>query len=239
MISFNLNQPHLRDVLNVIREAGLSPAKSRRLLVRVAKYGLIPAARRHVKAQQTPEGAAWAPRKRPDKARGKYKKRMLLNMPKLLAIKADNDGKAVRLYFKKGDYKTRTHAGVVGYVQQNGASIRQNRGRKWSADVLENMRGRPATRRQAHRLLALGFRAPIGQVSKKSGRRNYKKPSLNWIMSNMSMLQAGTVISILKGAMARDTWEIKIPARAFLGAGGEEFRRILETQLRHLGYGTN
>lgn len=73
MIHFNLNQPHLRDVLRAINEAELSPAKARRLLVRIAKYGLIPAAKRNVKSQRTPEGAAWAPRKRPDKASGRHK----------------------------------------------------------------------------------------------------------------------------------------------------------------------
>ncbi|SQZ87241.1 phage virion morphogenesis protein [Escherichia coli] len=237
MIHFNLNQPHLRDVLRAINEAELSPAKARKLLVRIAKYGLIPAAKRNVKSQRTPEGAAWAPRKRPDKASGRHKNKMLLGLPKLMAIRADNDGKTVRIYFKRGDYATRTHAGAVAQIQQNGARITHRGSRKWSAGVMETMREQPATRRQAHRLLSLGFRAPTGAVNKKTGRRNYRKPSLKWIMENMSRLQAGTVINILKGKEARNTWEITIPARAFLGASGEELTRILEAQLRSLHYG--
>ncbi len=239
VINFNLNQPHLREVLRTLKEAELSPPKARKLLVRIARYGLIPAAKRHVKAQQTPEGEQWTPRKRPDKARGKYKKGMLLGMPKLLAIRVDNDGKAIRLYFKKGEYRTGTHAGIVAWVQQNGATINGNKGRKWSSKTLETMRNRPASQRQAERLLSLGFRAPIGSVSRKTGRRGYRKPSRKWIMGNMSMLQAGLVINILREQEKKQTWEIRIPARAFLGASGEEFRRMVEAQLRTLSYGGN
>ncbi|HFL4699303.1 TPA: hypothetical protein ACG33O_005040, partial [Escherichia coli] len=101
----------------------------------------------------------------------------------------------------------------------------------------EAMRTRPATRRQAERLLSLGFRAPVGAVSKKTGRRGRRKPSLKWIMENMSMAQAGLVISILKGEQKKRVWEIKIPSRAFLGVSNAEFARILEAQLRSLHYG--
>ncbi|WP_332834357.1 phage virion morphogenesis protein [Escherichia coli] len=97
-----INESQLRQVRRAIREAELPPAKARKLLVRIAKYGLIPAARRNVKAQRTPEGAAWAPRKRPDKASGRYKNKMLLGLPKLLAIRVDGSGKSVRLSSKKG-----------------------------------------------------------------------------------------------------------------------------------------
>ncbi|HDW2911615.1 TPA: hypothetical protein RL774_004692, partial [Escherichia coli] len=47
----------------------------------------------------------------------------------------------------------------------------------------------------------------------------------------------GTVINILKAEEARNTWEITIPARTFLGASGEEFTRMLEAQLRSLHHG--
>ncbi len=234
MIHFNLNQPHLRDVLRAINEAELSPAKARKLLVRIAKHGLIPAARRNVKAQRTPEGAGWAPRKRPDKARGKYKNKMLLGLPKLLAIRVDGNGQSVRLFFRKGDYNTGTHGGAVAWVQQHGATIKGRAGKRRNSEA---MRTRPATRRQAERLLSLGFRAPGGAVSKKTGRRGRRKPSLKWITENMSMAQAGLVISILKDEQKKRVWEIKIPSRAFLGAGDAEFARMLEAQLRSLHYG--
>ncbi|MED8847348.1 phage virion morphogenesis protein [Escherichia coli] len=237
MINFNLNQPHLREVLHTIKEAELSPAKARKLLYRIAKYGLLPAAKRNVRNQQTPDGTGWEPRRRPDKATGKYKNKMLLGLPKLMAIRADNDGKTVRIYFRKGSYNTGSHAGAVAHIQQNGARITRKGSRKWSAGVMDAMREQPATRRQAHRLLSLGFRAPTGAVNKKTGRRNRRKPSLQWIMENMNRLQAGTVINILKGKEAKDTREITIPARTFLGASGEEFSRILDAQLRSLNYG--
>ncbi len=113
-----INESQLRQVRRAIREAELPPTKARKLLVRIAKYGLMPAARRNVKAQRTPEGAVWAPRKRPDKARGRYKNKMLLGLPKLLAIRVDSDGKSVCLFFQKGDYNTGSHGGAVAWVQQ-------------------------------------------------------------------------------------------------------------------------
>lgn len=236
MTRATISEAQLRQVQRAIREAELSPAKARRLLVRIAKYGLMPAAKRNVKAQKTPDGAPWAPRKRPDKATGKYKKKLLLGLPKLLAIKADSDGKSVRLYFRKGDYNTGSHAGAVAWVQQHGATIK---GRASLRRNREAMRTKPATRRQAERLISLGFRAPTGAVSKKTGRRGRRKPSVKWVMENMNMAQAGLVISILKGEQKKTTWEIRIPARAFLGASNAEFTRMLESQLRSLGYGGN
>ena len=236
MTRATISEAQLRQVRRAIKEAELSPAKARRLLVRIAKYGLMPAAKRNVKAQKTPDGAPWAPRKRPDKATGKYKKKLLLGLPKLLAIKADSDGKSVRLYFRKGEYHTGSHAGAVAWVQQHGATIR---GRASLSRNSEAMRTKPATRRQAERLISLGFRAPIGAVSKKTGRRNRRKPSVKWVMENMNMAQAGLVISILKGEQKKTTWEIRLPARAFLGASDAEFASMLESQLRSLSYGGN
>ena len=230
-----INESQLRQVRRAIREAELTPEKAKKLLIRIAKYGLMPAARRNVKTQQTPDGAGWAPRKRPDKARGKYKNKMLLGLPKLLAIRVDGNGKSVRLFFKKGDYNTGSHAGAVAWVQQHGATI-QGRARKRRDSGA--MRAKPATQRQAERLLSLGFRAPTGAVSKKTGRRGRRKPSRKWITENMNMAQAGLVISILKGEQKKRVWEIKIPSRAFLGTSDADFTRILEAQLRSLNYGS-
>ncbi|MGT3244994.1 hypothetical protein ACVSUJ_21050 [Yersinia enterocolitica] len=234
-----IREAQLQQVLRAVRDAGLTPTKAQKLLVRIAKYGLIPAAKRHVKAQQTPDDVKWAPRKKTGKQKGKRKAQMLAGMPKLLAIKNDKANKSVRLYFKAGDYATRTHGGVVAWAQQHGTRITMKASslqRRYRSDAL---RKKPATSGQAERLLSLGFRAPVGAVSKKTGHRGRRKPSKKWIIEHMNMAQAGLVIDILKGKSKRSTWEIVLPSRAFLGASGEEFARILETQLRNLNYGTN
>ncbi|HBU9965224.1 TPA: phage virion morphogenesis protein, partial [Citrobacter freundii] len=64
-----LNPAQLKALRDALKSLELPPAKRRRLLWRLAKYGLVAAAKRNVRNQQSPEGEAWAPRK--TKRRGK------------------------------------------------------------------------------------------------------------------------------------------------------------------------
>lgn len=76
-----LNKKQLQELRGALASLALPPKKRQRLLWRLAKYGLIAAAKRNVRNQQTPEGTPWPGRK--TKRRGK----MLRNMPKLLHIR--------------------------------------------------------------------------------------------------------------------------------------------------------
>ena len=119
-----LNPDQLAGLQNALASLDLPPRKRQRLLWRLAKYGLIAAAKRNVRNQQSPDGNAWAGRK--TKRRGK----MLRNLPKLLHVREMPEIDAVRVYLQGGGYRNGVSpvpAGVVGYSQQYGMSVRVNR----------------------------------------------------------------------------------------------------------------
>ncbi|EAP7000667.1 hypothetical protein EJU82_07535 [Salmonella enterica] len=191
-----------------LAKADLPPRKRQRLLWRIAKLGIVAAAKRHQRQQAAPDGTPWEPRKR-----GKGK--MLKGLPRLLAVREMPEIQGVRIYLKGGNYRNGTKpiaAGLVGAVQQDGARIQMkasNAPRKPQAD-------KPALPRQAKR---------------------WVKPSSKQIMETMSMAQAGLLIRKLKGTPSKRTWTIDIPGRVFLGVSNDEFNQIIARQMQAIGFG--
>lgn len=119
-----LNKAQLAALRKALAAMELPPKKRQRLLWRMAKYGVIAAAKRHVRNQESPEGSAWPGRKT------RRKGKMLRNMPKLLHIREMPEIQAVRIYLQGGGYRngdTPVPAGTVGYSQQNGMRVRVSR----------------------------------------------------------------------------------------------------------------
>ena len=217
-----LNKAQLAKLRDSLASLELPPRKRQRLLWRLAKYGLIAAAKRNVRNQQSPDGSAWAGRK--TKRRGK----MLRNMPTLLHIREMPEIDAVRIYLQGGGYrngKTSVPAGVVGYSQQNGMTVRVNRGsQKNQAEP-----GKKATLSQAKKLRALGYTV-------KRGKR-WVKPTYRQITETMPYGKAGLLIRKLSGTAVKTSWVITVPARAFLGMDDDEFNKALARQLQAIGFG--
>ncbi|PHM62012.1 hypothetical protein [Xenorhabdus ishibashii] len=222
MIYSQLNRNQLKKLQDELRSLDLPEKKRQRLLWRIAKYGLIDAAKRNVRNQRSPEGESWPARKSP------RRQKMLRNMPKLLHIREMPEIDAVRVYLQGGHYRNGSQpvpAGVVGYAQQYGMNVQISR-----QQVKKNVdRERMATIRQAKKLRDLGYKV-------KKGKR-WRKPPIKEITANMKFIQAGTIIRILSGEEIKSQWEITIPARAFLGMNDEEFSKALERQLQGIGYG--
>ncbi len=119
-----LNKRQLAELKKALASMELPPKKRQRLLWRMAKYGVIAAAKRNVRNQETPDGEGWEGRKT------KRKGKMLRNMPKLLHIREMPEIQAVRIYLQGGGYRngeTPVPAGTVGYSQQNGMRVRVSR----------------------------------------------------------------------------------------------------------------
>lgn len=221
MIRGELDQRQLSQMRTALTAADLPAKKRQRLLWRIAKLGIINAAKRHQREQTAPDGTAWAPRKR-----GKGK--MLKGMPKLLAVREMPEIQGVRIYLKGGNYRNGTKpiaAGLVGAVQQDGARITMNA----SGAPRKPQANRPALPRQAKRLRALGYKIRQG--------KRWVKPSSKKIIETMSMAQAGVVIRKLRGTPSKRTWTIDLPGRAFLGVSNDEFNKILARQLQAIGFG--
>ena len=222
MIRGELNRTQYNALLTEVRRLEIPPQKRQRLLWRIAKHGIIVAAKRHQKQQRDPDGAAWAPRKR-----GK-KKPMLKNLPKLIKIKEEPATQSVRLYLSGGNYQgaknQRVSAGVVGYAHQNGMTATVTA-------VNGNNEPQPgnANKRQAKKLRSLDYRI--------MSKGKYKKAPSSYITSNLSHAQAGTLIRILQNRPIKKTWNIVLPSRVFLGVNDEEFGQIIMRQLQAINYG--
>lgn len=222
-IDGGLDKRQLKELRQALAAAELKPKQRQRLLWRIAKLGIINAARRHQRNQVTPDGQPWPKRKR-----GKGK--MLRQLPRLLHVREMPEREAVRIYLKGGNYRNNSgpvSAGLIGAVHQEGAAI------PMSAEKMPrpDQRGKPALMSQAKRLRALGYRVW------KKGR--YVKASSRQIVESMSMAQAGLLIKKLRGKPTKSTWTIDIPARVFLGVSDTEFNKILARQLQAIGFGWN
>lgn len=223
-ISGELDRKQLKAMREALASAELKPKQRQRFLWRMAKYGLIAAAKRNVRNQQSPDGGKWPGRK--TKRRGK----MLRNLPKLLHIREMPEIQAVRVYLQGGGYRNgaaAVPAGVVGFAQQNGMSVRVN---KRSTPQKQDA-GRMASPAQAKKLRSLGYRIQRG--------KRWKKPAMKEITDSMPYSQAGLLIRKLSGKAVKQSWEIDVPARAFLGMSDDDFDKALARQLQAIGFGWN
>lgn len=217
-----LNKKQLAELHKALASMELPPSKRQRLIWRLAKYGVIAAAKRHVRKQQSTDGQKWPGRKT------KRKGKMLRNLPKLLHIREMPEIQAVRIYLQGGGYRngeTQVPAGTVGYAQQNGMRVNvshSNQPRKAEA-------GKMATPAQVKKLRALGYRV-------KTGKR-WKKPTLGEITKTMQYSQAGLLIRKLSGKAVKTSWTVELPARVFLGMNDDEFDKVLVRQLQGIGFG--
>lgn len=94
-----LNKKQLAELRKALASMELPPRKRQRLIWRLAKYGVIAAAKRHVRNQESPDGQKWPGRKT------KRKGKMLRNLPKLLHIREMPEIQAVRIYLQGGGYR--------------------------------------------------------------------------------------------------------------------------------------
>lgn len=227
IINGQLNEKQFKEMQDALKGLELPPKKKQRFLWRMAKYGVIAAAKRNVKNQQSPDGTAWPARQ------SKYKKKMLRNMPKLLHIKELPEKEAVKIYLQGGKYrngKKSIPAGVVGYSQQNGMTARIQRkqvekdNKTKSTDLTKK-----ATIKQAKKLRELGYQI-------KQGKR-LKKPTIKYITENMLYIYAGKKIKQLSGKVPKTSWTIEVPSRVFLGMSDSDFQKALARQLQAIGYG--
>lgn len=224
IVGGELNKGQLAELRKTLSRADLPKAKRQRLLWRLAKYGLIAAAKRNVRNQASPDGEPWPGRK--TRRRGK----MLRNMPKLLHIRDMPEISAVRVYLQGGGYRSGTGsvpAGVVAYSQQNGMSVRVNR----SSVKRGSRAGQMATPAQVKRLRALGYRVRKG--------KRWRKPTAKELLATMPYDQAGLLIRKLSGKAVKNSWTIDLPAREFLGMSDEDFSQALARQLQGIGFGWN
>lgn len=221
-ISGELNQEQLRHLNSEIERMNLTPMQCRKLLYRIMKYGVLPATKRNIKRQKTPDGAKFY------KRQSKRKAKLLNKITKNIVIKSSS--KVGRAYFR-GVYKSsRTKTipvGVVAKAQQDGLTVTQNKNQ--FENQTHNTNKGSITDRQIRRLRKLGH-------THSKNKKNIRS-SVKWLQANLSEAQAGITIRNMLEQPEKSSWDIKIPAREFLGINEDDFMKSVKRELRNINYG--
>ncbi|EMD4459913.1 hypothetical protein VQ286_002360 [Salmonella enterica] len=231
-VRLDFSRAQMRQIKDAIDRYDLTPAKRKRLLWRIAKNGVIGATKANAKKQHTPDDKSW-----PERAKGHGHKKMMRKLPGMLGVRqVDND--TIKVVFRGGK---RTKAAVIAWAQQHGATIQMNR-----SQLKGNGKGQkshPATKLQAKKLNALGFKAPVvvtkGRKGKYTHRREYRAVAQKWITEHLNMAQAGLIIRKLEGKAPVDSWTIHLPARSFLGITDDQLAASIARELQGIQYGSN
>lgn len=217
MITITLDTQRSKDQLNLL---AMPPKKRQRLVWRAANE-MKKLATRNVRQQQDPNGNAWAPRKR-------GKRKMLRGLPKLLVIHEPSQDVA-ELGFKKGSMNV--HAGVVANTHQKGHTYKVTAASRRRIAASDGGKNKQASKAQARKLRELGFKRPGKR------KKSYRSASLGWITGNLNYAQAGLLIKKLKDEPVKESWEIELPARPFLGANAKQREQAFARALQSINYG--
>lgn len=182
------------------------PAGKRRTVMRSLGRMIRANARDRIKHQTTLDGSSMQARSSKSKGKGL----MLKGLGKRMLVKTDADSAVISW-----------RGGVVALRQQEGYS------ESLTAADMRKQEGEPnlapsaaATRQQARKLRELGYKIRHG--------KGWKQPSLKWIVANLKMGQAGRLIHILSRETPKESWDMKLPARPFLGVTEREQAELME-----------
>lgn len=89
---------------------------------------------------------------------------------------------------------------------------------------------KPATKKQAKAMLALGFKVKINGKT--------KKPTLKYITEHYTIARAGLILRHLKGEQPKNNWDVVLPARSFLGVTEQDMQGILQLMNNEINQAT-
>lgn len=191
---------------------------------RIASYS-----KKRIQTQTDLDGAAFSPRKKPDKGRGVGKKKgkgkMLKGLKSRMKVISSADNSIVTWSGGKVAWKHQHGWSETMTARQLRGRYMEERARK-TREVFGETPGM-ATSGQARALLAVGYRIPRNR----SEHGNTPRPSKAWIMDNLTNHQAGKILRLMRYARdggMKHSWQIRLPKRAFLGATANQQREMLD-----------
>ncbi|QUM84450.1 phage virion morphogenesis protein [Moritella sp. 28] len=177
-------------------------ANKRRRILRGAGRKVRRDTKARLKGQRGLSGTNWQGR-----SDGR-KKRMLKKLGKGVQVHTTPNNAKVTFGNKR--------LGQIARVHQEGITLTQTAKQAAKDNGTPDYRGK-ASRRQAKSLRDSGYK-----IRKKRGK-GWKVPPLKWITENITSGQAGLILRILRGnEKAKSSWEIKLPARSFIGQSSHE-----------------
>ncbi|RMR33058.1 putative prophage PSSB64-01, virion morphoproteinsis protein [Pseudomonas syringae pv. coriandricola] len=217
-MAFDLDIRGMLEAQDLLALMELPTPKRRRLLNNVAKR-VRSLSRQRIRNQQNLDGTPFEARK--DTSKGK--KKMEAGLGKLLDV--------TRLTGNEAELGWRnTLTRWVASQQHNGVSERRTAAqmRQWN----KVPPGTAATEKQAKSLRRLGFK------TRQEGKKTLTRPSVAWIQQHLNYARAGLLIRVLDNERAESTgaqsWDIKLPARQFLGASDSETSQLVNLVLQQI-----
>jgi phage virion morphogenesis protein len=167
----------------------------------------------NMRAQKDPKGIPWKKRKR---GRGK----MFKGLVKKVKFRQVNNNRAVEVgWFGFSSYVAARHQFGKGEASGIG------RIQKKKEEPLD--KNSPATRVQAKQLRELNFRfEPQGR------QKRGKKPTIKWIVENMTMGKAAKEIQTLENRKPATKWEIDTPERRLIGISPKRVAMTIKRELK-------
>lgn len=184
----------------------MPPAKRIRILKTLGRYEKKLAEKR-IRAQSTVDGDPFEARA------SRSKEKMLRRLGKKLepfVMKAD------RLELR---HKARL-TGRIAALQQAGGVERM------TSAKMARKRGTPdyeapCTKKQAKALIAEGYKV------RKAKGKGWRKATVNEVMGKLKLGQAGLILRLMRGEKRKQSWNIPVPARPFLGDSTANVQRQL------------
>lgn len=185
----------------------LTPALRMRILRKLGNK-ITANSKKRITQQTDLRGSAFAPRSAKSQ---KKKKKMLQGLKKLIKVQFINNARAIIGFSGKRVIKT---AQEQQYGKTRVVTAAQN------AHASNSTAHDKAKLKQAKQLLKLGYKAHI------NGK--LRKPSLKWIVENLTVGQAGAIIRSMRTTPPKTSWEVVLPARSFLGITDAEMLELLD-----------
>lgn len=213
--------PPKKEILKCIEQLELlsmSPQKRAKLLRKMGGE-IMSMAKANIRTQHTIDGTPMTPRKRKHK-----RKRLLSALRKAMRVKRIN-GHSMSVQWQRGPC-------LIAGQQQYGHTQKHNAASSEAHRPPREKNDRPATRSVAKALIAAGYRKPVAR--KRGKGRMFKRASIKWVQSNMTVGQAGMLVHFLRGDPSRrpQRWSSTIPARPFLGVNPKQADKMLNDMAR-------
>ncbi|MFC4654371.1 phage virion morphogenesis protein [Rheinheimera marina] len=174
-----------------------------------------------IRTQTDVSGAPFAERKKPKKGK---KNRLLQRMAKTLEP-----------FVKNGDRLELKHkspaVGRVAALHQEGGNETMTAGHMVRIHRKSTNYDAPCSRGAAKALVAAGFKV------RKAKSKRYRKATVNETQGLMNQDQASLILRKLRGKDPKQSWEIPVPARSFLGDSADNVQQQLLSIIEQINKG--
>ncbi len=216
MITFKADERSFLRAKEQLTLVGL-PTKSRQRILKEIGKVIAKQTKKNIRAQRDPEGRSWKKRKN-------GRKKVLRGFTKKLKHYQRKSNREVVIGWPsaRGTIAQAHHSGID---EPSGLSKRKRQAKKQN----EPTKNDPATRDQAKELRDLGYR-----LEKQGRQKRGKKPTVKFIMQNVTLGEAAKKIQELENKSPARSWDINRPERRLIGASPKRVAMIIKREMKRI-----